>query len=75
MARKRRSTPVTVADVEEMLDKLAWIMSKSKLAYMGPPLWRRLEAELAELRDAEAIIGAARERFKRSQNRTEARSS
>ncbi len=66
---------MTVADVERMLDKLAWIMSKSRFAHMGPPLWRRLESELAELRDAEAIISAARDRFRRSQDRTEARSS
>ena len=65
---------MTAADVELMLDKLAWIMSKSKLAHMGAPLWRRLEAELAELREAEAIVQAARERAKRSKDQRAAQS-
>ena len=75
MPQKRHDTPVTAKDVEEMLDKLAWIMAKSRFAHLGPPLWRRLEAELAELQDAQAIIDTARERFRRSQDQTEARSS
>lgn len=75
MPRARQKRPITAQRVEKVLDTLAWIMSRSKNAHLGVPLWKRLEAELAELQDNEAIIAAARDRFRQSQDRTEARSS
>jgi hypothetical protein len=75
LARARQTRPVTAQRVEDALDTLAWLMSRSKNAHLGVPLWKRLESELADLRDSEAIMAAARERFRRSLDRTEARSS
>lgn len=75
MSRPRKKQPVTIERAERALDILAWIMSWSKNAHLGVPLYRKLEEGLAELRDNEEVMAAARERFKRSQDQTEARSS
>lgn len=75
MARPRKKQPVTIERAERALDILAWIMSWSKNAHLGVPLWRKLEEGLAELRDNEEVIAAARERFRQSKHQTEARSS
>lgn len=75
MAKSRARKPLTIERAERALDILAWIMSGSSNAHLGVPLWRKLEEGLAELRDNEAVVNAARERFKRSQDQTAARSS
>jgi hypothetical protein len=73
-ARPKPRKPVTASDVEGMMDKLAWLMSKSKTPHLGVPLWDRLERELERLRAEEATVARAMERLRRSPDRTEARS-
>ncbi|GGA63673.1 hypothetical protein [Pelagibacterium lentulum] len=70
--RPRQKQPVTAADVERALDKLAWVMSRSRNPGLGAPLWKRLESELERLREEEAIVAAAQARLKRSKDRTAA---
>lgn len=61
----RRKKPITAERVERALDTLAWIISRSGPdAHLGAPLWKRLEAELARLREEEEIVAAARARVR-----------
>lgn len=64
------TTAVTVAKLEERLDKLAYVMSRSKEASIYLPLWKRLEHELALRRDVEEVLEAANSRVKLLQNRS-----
>lgn len=73
-ARHKSRKPVTAARVEKALDTLAWIMSTSPTPHLGVPLWKRLEAELARLREEESTVAAALSRLTRSPDRTAARS-
>lgn len=73
-ARHKSRKPVTAAEVEIWLDKLAWVMSTSPTPHLGVPLWKRLETELSRLREEEATVAAALSRLTRSPDRTAARS-
>lgn len=74
MPQKRK--PVTVEELEDFLDLVAWLMDKAgKNADRLLPIWRALERELNARREAAAIFAAARARLTRSTDRTEARSS
>lgn len=68
--RPRQKKPIKAADVERGLDKLAWVMSKSRNPHLAAPLWKRLESELERLREEEAVVAAARARLKRSTDQT-----
>lgn len=61
-ARPIKRKPITAARVEECLDKLADLMSRSKRAHMLVLIWKRLESELARLHDEEAVIAMAKSR-------------
>lgn len=66
---------VTAARVEQCLDQLAAIMQRAgPHAHLAVPLWKRLEVELARLREEEEIVAAARDRLRRSPDRTAAQS-
>lgn len=62
VARPAKRKPITAARVEQALDNLADLMSKSKHAQMLVPIWKRLERELARLHDEEAVIAMAKSR-------------
>ncbi len=72
----RKLPPLTVAELERHLDTVARVMSEAgDDAHLGIPIWNRLQRELEKQRDAEAALAAARERFRRSMDRTAALSS
>lgn len=76
MARRRRK-PIRIdaAVVERCLDTLAEIMDRAgNRAHLAVPLWKRLESELARLREDEAVVEAARARLRQSPDRMEAQS-
>lgn len=54
--------PITADRVERVLDTCAWVMSKSKKPHLLIPIWKRLEMELARLREEEDIIRRAKTR-------------
>ena len=62
MQPPRKPEPITAGRVENALDILAWVMSKSRNANRMVPLWKRLEGELARLREEEEIVAVARAR-------------
>lgn len=65
--RPRKPKKITAERVELYLDKLAEIMANAGAdAHLGVPLWKRLESELARLREEEAVVAAAKERLRRS---------
>jgi hypothetical protein len=69
----RKLPPLTSAEIERHLDLVAWLMDKaSGKAHLFLPIWRRLELELAKQKEAETMIEAARQRLRRSQDRTAA---
>lgn len=73
--RARKPRRYTATDVERGLDKVAWLMSKSRNAHLLVPVWQRLERERDRLIGEEAVIDAARLRAAtRSMHRTEAQS-
>lgn len=75
MRRRHANIQITAATVERCLDTLAEIMERAgPRANLAVPLWKRLESELARLREEEAIVRAARARLTRSPDRTPARS-
>jgi len=70
----RPEKPITIERIERALDRLAEIMVD--LGGDGPrclPIYRRLEQELAALRETENEMSAVRERVRRSKDRTAAR--
>lgn len=69
--------PITAARLERALDRVAFIMSRRKDGGAGfLPLYRRIEADIAEQRAVEDALEAARERAKRARaSRTQAASS
>ena len=74
MAQKRK--PVTVDELESFLDLVARLMDGAgQDAKHFLPIWRAVERELRERQEADAIFAAARDRLKRSSDRTAARSS
>lgn len=75
MARATKtSCVINSADIELMLDKLAFVMSRAKDASVYLPLWKRLEHELSMRQDVEQVLAAANARVRQSRHRTEARS-
>lgn len=69
--RPRQKRPITAERVESALDTLAWVISRAGSdANLLAPIWKRLEAERDRLVEEEAIINAARDRLKRSMDRT-----
>ncbi len=64
MSRKRKSKRITVERIENALDILAGIVAGAKHdeALLMAPLWHRLVRELADMRDAESAVAAAKER-------------
>lgn len=67
--------PITAARLERCLDKLAVVMSReSDGGAWALPLYRRIEADIAEQRAIEAALAEARDRARRSKDRRAARS-
>ena len=67
--------PVTVAEIERHLDLVARLMDGAgKDAELYLPIWRRCQRELAARKDVETQLAEARQRLRRSSDRTEARS-
>lgn len=74
MATKKRK-PVTVEELEGFLDLIAELMHKAgKDAKLLLPIWRAIERELNNLREANTILAAAQARLTRSMDQTSARS-
>jgi len=68
--------PPDAAELERFLDYLAGLMARHpKQRHHALFIWRIFETKLNEAREAEAIYAAAAARFRRLQDRTEARSS
>jgi hypothetical protein len=69
----RKLPPLTSAEIEKHLDFVAWLMDKAGgKAHLYLPVWEWLEELLAEQKRAEAMIESARQRLRRSQDRTAA---
>lgn len=70
MATKKRK-PVTSEELESFLDLVARLMKKAgKDAELLLPIWRALERELNNRREADTILAAAQARLTRSMDRT-----
>lgn len=75
MTETRDIGPITAARLERCLDRCALIMSRERDggAWLLP-LYRRIEADVAEQRAVEEALSKARERARRSRDRTAAQS-
>ncbi|ATU91746.1 hypothetical protein [Phyllobacterium zundukense] len=59
----RLKQPITLHDLEECLDILADVISRSgDVAELRFPLWRRLEKEIENMRESDRIKADIRER-------------
>ena len=74
--RPARRKPVTAAEIEGFLDYVAALMSRTPRDEVDLllPIWRALERELNNRREADAILLAAKARLTRSMDRTAAQS-
>lgn len=73
--RPRTDLPITAERVERKLDQLAGIIvARGEAGAVFLPIYRRLETELARLREGDRAMDAVRARWERSQGRTAARS-
>lgn len=73
---KTKRKPVTLDEIEAGLDLVARRMEKlgPERAHLYLPIWRALSRERDKRIEADSIFAAAKERLRRSQDRTAAQS-
>lgn len=64
---KPNDREVSLAELDNMIAKLAWVITESKNAHLGTPLWQRFERERAEMMEHKRALAAARLFLKRRQ--------